>query len=81
MLISFFSGIVIFCESEFCVPPSFAELRAFSFLDIVVFGRLLCPNMNKAWNEKEVGYHAGTNDYWVSVRGVVYDLSKYYKRQ
>lgn len=37
--------------------------------------------MNKAWNTKEVGYHTGTNDYWVSVRGVVYDLTKFYKLQ
>lgn len=37
--------------------------------------------MNKAWNEKEVGYHSGSNDYWVSVRGVVYDLTKFYKVQ
>ncbi|ORY88598.1 chitin synthase-domain-containing protein [Leucosporidium creatinivorum] len=48
---------------------------------IVVFGKLLCPNMNNAWNTKEVGYHAGSNDYWVSVRGVVYDLTKFYKIQ
>lgn len=51
------------------------------FADIVVFGKLLCPNMNNAWNEKEVGYHTGSNDYWVSVRGVVYDLTKFYKIQ
>ncbi|KAK4056157.1 hypothetical protein OIO90_002888 [Microbotryomycetes sp. JL221] len=48
---------------------------------IVVFGRLLCPNMNKAWNTKEVGYHAGASDYWVSVRGEVYDLTKFYRKQ
>ncbi|KAK4049686.1 hypothetical protein OIV83_003961 [Microbotryomycetes sp. JL201] len=48
---------------------------------IVVFGRLLCPNMNKAWNTKEVGYHAGSDDYWVSVRGGVYDLTKFYRKQ
>ncbi|KAM0787039.1 hypothetical protein ACM66B_006305 [Microbotryomycetes sp. NB124-2] len=48
---------------------------------IVVFGRLLCPNMNKAWNTKEVGYHAGSDDYWVSVRGEVFDLTKFYRKQ
>ncbi|GAA5979187.1 hypothetical protein JCM10908_002832 [Rhodotorula pacifica] len=48
---------------------------------IVVFGRLLCPNYNKAWNAKELGYHSGSNDYWVGVRGNVYDLTKYYKIQ
>lgn len=46
---------------------------------IVEFGRLLCPNFDKAWNEKEVGYHQGENDYYVSLRGKVYDLTKFYK--
>lgn len=48
---------------------------------IVEFGRLLCPNYNKAWNRKEVSYHQGTNDYWVSFRGGVYDLTKFWKIQ
>ncbi|SCV67156.1 BQ2448_5802 [Microbotryum intermedium] len=48
---------------------------------IVIFGNLLCPNMNKAWNEKELGYHAGPTDYWVGVRGVVYDLTTFYRTQ
>jgi cytochrome b involved in lipid metabolism len=64
--------------------PSLAERRrslVAPLADIVVFGKLLCPNMNNAWNEKEVGYHTGSNDYWVSVRGVVYDLTKFYKIQ
>ena len=46
---------------------------------IVEFGRLLCPNFDKAWNEKEVGYHQGENDYYVSIHGRVYDLTKFYK--
>lgn len=37
--------------------------------------------MDKAWNVKEVSYHAGTNDYYVAVRGVVYDLTKFYRTQ
>jgi chitin synthase len=44
---------------------------------IVEFGRLLCPNFDKAWGSTEVSEHQGTNDYWVSVRGVVYDLSNF----
>lgn len=48
---------------------------------IVEFGRLLCPNFDKAWNTKEVGYHTGDNDYWVSWRGGVYDMSKFWKTQ
>ena len=46
---------------------------------IVEFGNLLCPNWNKAWNQKEVGYHQGDNDYWVSFRGGVYDMTKFWR--
>ncbi|KAF2799840.1 glycosyltransferase family 2 protein [Melanomma pulvis-pyrius CBS 109.77] len=48
---------------------------------IVFFGKLLCPNKDKVWNANEVGYHQGDNDFYVSHRGVVYDLSKFWKIQ
>lgn len=48
---------------------------------IVEFGRLLCPNFDKAWNEDEVGTHQGDNDFWVSIHGKVYDLTKFWKTQ
>ncbi|KAI4288963.1 MAG: hypothetical protein L6R35_001775 [Caloplaca aegaea] len=48
---------------------------------IAVFGRLLCPNYDKVWNSKEVATHTGDNDFYVSVRGKVYDISKFAKRQ
>ncbi len=48
---------------------------------IVEFGRLLCPNFDKAWNAKEVGYHQGDNDFYVSIHGKVYDISKFWKLQ
>ena len=54
-------------------------LNATVIFYIIEFGRLLCPNFDKAWNEKEVGFHAGDNDWWVSFRGGVYDLSKFWK--
>ena len=44
---------------------------------IVEFGRLLCPNFDKAWGPSEVLQHQGSNDYWVSIQGVVYDLSNF----
>ncbi len=47
---------------------------------IVEFGRLLCPNFDKVWDEKEVGYHTGDNDFWVSIHGKVYDITKFYTR-
>ncbi|KAL9638731.1 MAG: hypothetical protein Q9164_001367 [Protoblastenia rupestris] len=46
---------------------------------IVLFGRLLCPNFDKAWNQKEVGYHQGESDFWVSLHGKVYDITKFAK--
>lgn len=47
---------------------------------IVEFGKLLCPNFDKAWDEKEVGYHTGDSDFWVSIYGKVYDLTQFYTR-
>ena len=46
---------------------------------IVEFGKLLCPNFDKVWNQKEVGYHQGDNDFWVSIHGKVYDISKFWQ--
>ncbi|KAH7128735.1 chitin synthase 6 [Dendryphion nanum] len=48
---------------------------------IVFFGKLLCPMKDKVWNRNEVSYHQGDNDFWVSHRGSVYDLSDFWKRQ
>jgi len=48
---------------------------------IIEFGRLLCPSFDKAWDQKEVSFHQGNNDYWVSHHGKVYDLSKFWKLQ
>ncbi|KAH6891643.1 chitin synthase 6 [Coprinopsis sp. MPI-PUGE-AT-0042] len=38
---------------------------------IVVFGRLLCPEYDKAWTLDEVAGHQGDNDIFIAVRGVV----------
>jgi chitin synthase len=48
---------------------------------IVGFGKILCPNRDKVWNIKEVGYHQGSTDFYVAFRGGVYDLTKFYKLQ
>ncbi|KAI9828242.1 MAG: hypothetical protein M1826_006068 [Phylliscum demangeonii] len=56
-------------------------LNALVIFYIVEFGRLLCPNFDKAWSQKEVGQHQGDNDFWVSFRGGVYDISKFWRRQ
>ncbi|EJU06309.1 hypothetical protein DACRYDRAFT_19523 [Dacryopinax primogenitus] len=48
---------------------------------IIVFGILLCPGYNKAWNPRELLQHTATNNYWVAVRGNVYDLTNFYRSQ
>ncbi|TDZ29765.1 Chitin synthase 6 [Colletotrichum spinosum] len=48
---------------------------------IIFFGKIICPNFDKAWNTKEVGSHQGETDFYVSVRGRVYDISKFWKTQ
>ena len=56
-----------------------AILNAFIIFFIIAFGRILCPNYDKAWDNKQVSYHQGTNDFYVSIRGVVYDISKFWQ--
>ncbi|THH18601.1 hypothetical protein EW146_g2427 [Bondarzewia mesenterica] len=56
-------------------------LNAIVVFYIVEFGRLLCPNFDKAWSINEVGEHTGSNDYWVAVQGQVYDLTNFIQRQ
>lgn len=42
---------------------------------IIVFGRLLCPNSDKAWNMSELATHQGDDDFMAAIRGKVYDVS------
>ena len=58
-----------------------AFMNGFIVFYIIAFGKLLCPNNDKAWSAKEVGYHQGDTDFYVSFRGGVYDLSKFWKLQ
>ena len=56
-------------------------LNAIIIFYIVAFGKLLCPNKDKAWNRHEVSTHQGDNDFFVSHHGSVYDLSSWWKVQ
>src|SRR5690606_33676931 len=47
---------------------------------IAFFGKLLCPGAETLYSSKEVGYHQGTDDFFVSLRGIVYDISKFASR-
>lgn len=53
-------------------------LNALIIFWIVVFAKLACPNYDKAWNTKEVAYHTGDHDYWVSIHGYVYDFTSFW---
>ncbi|KAI0774709.1 chitin synthase [Trametes elegans] len=44
---------------------------------IVEFGRLLCPDFDKAWSITEVNQHTGDDDFWVTIQGTVYDVSNF----
>ncbi|QRV88190.1 chitin synthase [Ceratobasidium sp. AG-Ba] len=46
---------------------------------IIIFGKLLCPQFDKAWNPNELAGHAAENDYWIAVRGNVYYMTKFRK--
>ena len=56
-------------------------LNALIVFWIIFFGKLLCPNYDKAWTRSEVSNHMGDDDFWVSVHGKVYDISKFWKLQ
>ncbi|KAF4125278.1 chitin synthase [Geosmithia morbida] len=56
-------------------------LNALVIFWIVGIGKILCPNFDKAWSSAQVANHQGDKSYWVSIRGKVYDLDKFWKRQ
>ena len=56
-------------------------MNAIVIFYIVEFGRLLCPDFNKAWSSSEVAQHTGQNDYWVAIQGQVYDVTNFIHRQ
>lgn len=56
-------------------------MNGFVVFWIIEFGRLLCPNFDKAWNAEEVATHQGSDDFWVSIHGRVYDISKFWRLQ
>ncbi|KAK4506134.1 hypothetical protein PRZ48_004099 [Zasmidium cellare] len=68
-------------REKFALMILIALMNGIVVFYIVGFGNILCPNKNKVWNRKEVGYHQGDNDFYVSFRGGVYDLSKFWKLQ
>jgi len=52
-------------------------LNAIIIFYIVFFGRLLCPNYDKAWNLQQVATHTGVTDRYVAIQGSVYDVTNF----
>jgi chitin synthase len=48
---------------------------------ILAFGRVICPDKSKAWNDAQLLGHQEATDYYVAVRGKVYDLTKFWHLQ
>lgn len=46
---------------------------------IIFFGKLLCPNFDKAWTAPELEGHQSEDDFWVGVHGKVYDLTDFWR--
>ncbi|GBE80201.1 Chitin synthase 8 [Sparassis crispa] len=64
-------------REKFAIFVLIVAFNGFVIFYIVEFGRLLCPNYDKAWNPSQVAQHTGTNDYYVSIQGQVYDVSNF----
>jgi chitin synthase len=56
-------------------------MNAIVIFYIVEFGRLLCPDFDKAWSVTDVSVHTGKNDYWVAIQGHVYDVTNFVQGQ
>lgn len=56
-------------------------LNALIIFWIVLFAKIVCPEYDKVWNTDEVAFHTGDNDYWVSIRGSVYDFTSFWTIQ
>ncbi|KAF9901829.1 hypothetical protein EC991_005624 [Linnemannia zychae] len=54
-------------------------LSAIVIFFIIGLPKVICPSFNEMYNPESVTYHTNATDFWVSIRGVVYDISKFVK--
>ncbi|KAG8724071.1 hypothetical protein FRC09_000546 [Ceratobasidium sp. 395] len=50
-----------------------------AILHIIVFGKLLYPEFDKAWNVDQLDAHSGENDSWAAVRRAVYAMTSFWQ--
>lgn len=48
---------------------------------MIFLGHFICPDYDKVWNHKQLSTHQGVSDFYVGIRGYVYDITKFYKIQ
>lgn len=46
---------------------------------VIIFGKLLCPEFDRAWNADELLGHDADDNFWVSISGSVYDITTFWK--
>lgn len=62
-----------------CILIALANM--FVIFYMIFFGKILCPDYDRVWNALEVSCHQGSNDYYASISGKVYDFTKFYTIQ
>lgn len=58
-----------------------ALINAIIVFWIIWFGKILCPNFDKAWRLDEILGHTDGDDFWVAIHGKVYDISDFWRIQ
>ncbi|KAK9477487.1 chitin synthase-domain-containing protein [Lipomyces japonicus] len=56
-------------------------MNAIIIFYMIWLGKILCPDFDKVWNVDEVSQHIASNNFYVTIHGKVYDISKFWKLQ
>ncbi|KAF9920606.1 hypothetical protein FBU30_009545 [Linnemannia zychae] len=54
-------------------------LSAFVIFFIIGLPKVICPGFNEMYTPESISYHTDPADFWVSIRGIVYDITKFAK--
>ncbi|KAK9460552.1 chitin synthase-domain-containing protein [Lipomyces oligophaga] len=68
-------------REKFAICVLIVLMNGFMIFYMIFLGNLICPEYDKVWTAHEVSLHSGTSDFYVSIRGEVYDITKFWKLQ
>ncbi|KAK3837804.1 MAG: chitin synthase [Linnemannia elongata] len=54
-------------------------LSAIVIFFIIGLPKVICPTFNEMYTPESISFHTEPTDLWVSIRGIVYDISKFAK--